>query len=312
MKCSQLVRIHLIFFQLLGFCPLRVCDFLKKDTLQESVVQKISVGWSYLLVAVLIVQTWIAYRYEHVIFFTVDFFGKFNDLVKFIAISIACYTIQLDSIYRRHQSTIFWENCYELQCTQKSILKDGSKILNIKDFFVKFYGFAVIFFVVEYNVAPVFQHNDSMCNFRLIYLPTLFMARFYFIYYLMYIEIVKTNVKTLNQELELLVTLSNMSINSNNSHHLNNFIAKRLNGAKTFYALLYQMTEWINESFGWAILATFLSSFVELFSNSYWIYWRVYNRFTQYFIGIDSSLNLQIFKKIIFYQNIVLQWGRRS
>lgn len=284
MHVPQLVRIHFKVFQLLGFCPLREFNLSKRGRFKNSIISSI---WSCLLLGILLFQTGIAYHFDKVVFSSEDLFSKFNNILKFVVISIVSYTVQIISIVRRHESFHFWESYNNLCRNHKIIIRDTNRILSINMFFVKIYVYIILCVIAEINVEPLFKIGSFQTTyfFRILYLCPMIVLRFHYFYYLMYVEILRANLRTLNEEVELIIKLSKMSTRTSKNHRLDNFVLERLKGAQSFYNLIYEMADWVNESFGWTLLANFLNSFVQLLSDSYWIYWQLYKRFTFYLFG---------------------------
>lgn len=211
------------------------------------------------------------------IFYSRDSFGKINDTFKYCGIAIAYYSIIVETVWRRTEHVQFWRRVVQIKWDAAQRAHRHSDELHFampRRLVRQFGGMGLLVFLVEMTVVPLIISNQQSLNFWVIYSLTLLMSRVRHLQLIFYVD-------TLDRELEVLAVELGKVVNYSRfttvSPAMADFIVSRIKWAQWNYSLIYDMSQDINEIFGWSQLANFLHSFVQILADLYWMYWRFYN-----------------------------------
>lgn len=134
---TTLFRCYLNLFQLLGLCPV---VFSHSRKLNSSVLILIS----FLHISLLTLVVIFVYAFSRFIFFYDGSFGQFNDTFLYIVVTIAYYSIIIESYLKRGTQSNIWKLL--ARCHQTDLLDgiDHCKLWNPKEFNNYFIGLSCL------------------------------------------------------------------------------------------------------------------------------------------------------------------------
>lgn len=222
-------------------------------------------------------QLIVVIQLHNLIFYSRDLFGMINDTFKYCGVAVAYYTVIIETVLRRSEHVKFWQSVIRIRWDQAKREHKHSAALEIamsRRLVVQFVGTALAMFLVELTVVPLIINNQQSLNFWAVYSLSLVLSRLRHLQLIHYVDTLDQELILLADELEKVVTYFRFDTISS---AMADYIVSRIKWAQWNYSLIYDMSQHINEIFGWSQLANFLHSFVQILADLYWMYWRFYN-----------------------------------
>lgn len=140
--------------------------------------------------------------------------------------------------------------------------------------FVKGY-FSLLLLIESYRIPFISQRSQSF-NYWSLYVTLLIVARSRHMQYIFYLNIVNRQLHLLLQELQRIEEFSKYNrtkLSSPSKYSYNKFLCRRLFLAREYYSLIFEISVNINDTFGWSHLVNLTHSFVQILTDSYWLYY---------------------------------------
>lgn len=187
------------------------------------------------------------------------------------------WVIIIESYARRNIQQKFW-NTYKyidqhhVKC-KKSLLRTYK---------IKFIEFFSVVTIIQIIFMCYFTHYvGNYYFFRFSYLVSQIVYHYRVFYYLFYLELIEFELKTIKIELETIA-----KITQRNDSNDENFNVNCLKKIQNHYQLIFELTEFLNQIFGWSNFATILYCFHLPLTDLNWGLWELHKRTATYIIGI--------------------------
>lgn len=197
--------------------------------------------------------------YTTILLTNVVYFAEVVNVSLQYSIPVLTYlTIILESLLQQHEHLRFWnvyqrilyEFCYEtafLNAFIKSIFRTIAPVLVISIWFN--YSFAASFrSIIVFVVVMFYFFMLMICQIRVFY-------------YLMCLEIVHFQIRTIDNTLKTIKCIPSLTIR-----------IRKLTWVRQYYNCVYEMMKHLHDVFGWSHAALVLYSFYSLLTNINWFY----------------------------------------
>lgn len=280
-------RLLIIIYQLLGFCPIAI----QSDP--QTASRSIFALTTPIHLVLATIQLSMVLRFHNHIFFSRDAFGRVNDTTKYCGVAIAYYTICIESFVRRRLHLQFWQRFERMHARDEpphvNKTADDEHPLHIdRRILWQLCGFHVLLVLIELIMLPIIMYDQQSINFWLLYSWTVLMTRLRHWHFVHYVGRVETELHVIVKRMQCIAdysmltparsqaTAGKMGNPLAGDECWQRFVGRRIRWAQRRYDALHETAEDVNEMFGWSQVANCLHSFVQLLSDMYWVYWRVY------------------------------------
>lgn len=135
-----------------------------------------------------------------------------------------------------------------------------------------------MFYVIHYAYVAIAKRNCYFFGLTYSFIILMYQNRVF--YYLLYLNIVETELQIIGQEVNQFNNVFQMKTDSKLTTRnclLLKFNVDRLKWIREYYRNVHGLCECINETFGWSNFLTIINSFTIIVSHLNWIYWRYFN-----------------------------------
>lgn len=268
---SRSFRVLMFLYHCFGICPTKI----KEDGPSLMVPGLVCMSILHLVLAT--VQLNVVIQLHDFIFYSRDTFGMMNDTFKYCGVAVAYYSIIIETVVRRSEHVHFWHSVIQIKwdaARREHKHSIGIELLMPRRLVLQFGGLVLLIFMVELILVPIMINNQQSLNFWAVYFFSLMLSRFRHLQLIHYVDTLDRELMELAKELQKIVSYSRIDTIS---PAMADFILARIKWAQWNYSEIYDMSQNINEMFGWSQLANFLHSFIQILADLYWIYWRFYN-----------------------------------
>lgn len=196
-----------------------------------------------------------------------DFLTKTNVVLKLCGIFIGAWFIVIESYWKRPSQRKFWQIYHRIGIEFKGVNYKtalGTYFLKFGLFFVISAGVSVQHLV---GLITVFDKKSLPLLFSFFFLMVMEEMRIF--YYLFYVSLLHHHLSEIEMEMKSLADSSEHRAIS----------PQRLRWVRMYYDLVYEVSNCMNDVFGWSQFSSVLYSFVRLVSDLNWIYWQIHNGF---------------------------------
>lgn len=292
-------RVQMFLYRIFGMCPTKI----RENGPSAWTPGLIFVSFMHLLITT--AQLNVVIQLHDFIFYSRDTFGMLNDTFKYCGVAVAYYTIIIETVFRRSEHVQFWQRVIQIKWDAAKLEHKHSNVLHLtmpRRLLFQFGGTALLVILVELAIVPLMINNQQSLNFWVVYSFSLGLSRLRHLQHNHYVNTLDQELIVLAKELQKVVSYSRFD---SISPEMADYIVGRIKWAQWNYSLIYDMSQNINEIFGWSQLANFLHSFVQILADLYWIYWRFYNEshysFSRKQIVCYENNRLTLFKPLIGY-----------
>lgn len=270
---SRSFRVQMFVYHAFGLCPTK---------LEEHGPSFMTPGLVFVSILHLVLATAqlnVVIQLHDFIFYSRDTFGMINDTFKYCGVAVAYYSIIIETALLRSEHVRFWQSLIQIKWDAAKREHKHSVALKLempRRLVLQFGGTALVMFLVELTLVPLMINNQQSLNFWGVYSLSLVLSRIRHLQLIHYVDILDRELIGLAKEMQQVVNYSRFDTIS---PAMADFIVSRIKWAQWNYSLIYDMSQNINEMFGWSQLANFLHSFVQILADLYWIYWRFYNEY---------------------------------
>lgn len=209
-----------------------------------------------------------------------DDLGKANDMVKFVC-GLLVYWISIFEMYSsRSAQQRFWQRINDIDrqcCSHRSLIQSGYLL---KVLFLH----TTILYIFCNHLRKVFVCGVDYLYFFYSYDLILFIFLNRVFYYLFFVELIKHELGTIENELKIMKRLR-CDRNASNYQRLywkrfqshRHFEYERFKWIRVYYRLIHGISLHLNETFGWSNGLTILYAFQLTLTDVNWFYWKWYN-----------------------------------
>lgn len=280
MSPEEYMHMFFYFFQLCGNCPISLKG--QKKT-AEYLFLFISILYVFIIFGILFV----CYKYEDHMFHNLDPAGKFSDVLQFLAPIFAHLIILIESIFNRSIEKGIWKKISNLE---KIIIKSNQKYYDeinykfYKNFLLRFVVMNLIGTLPEiYIIVSIKNTGPEWVRTWYGRILSFYMTRSVIIQIILYIDFITSRLQILNKELLLMFKTMEFTGNFNklNFNLQYEIIAKQ----KRLNYLLYEISQGINERFGWSLVMIMANFFLCITVDLYFIYLKIHYESPYFFVG---------------------------
>ena len=258
-KIAKLLKLIFIFF---GLHPIPL-DYENKMT-DKPFAEKLLKLWSIFLMITRVVVFLAVIYYQDLIFYDRDSVGKINDVLKFTMVYFAYVVIIVESIINKNRLKIIYckFKSFRFECKVLNINYDQYMDEMLKDYIKKIIYLFVFFIFVEYNVTTHIG-RQMWVNFYAVNIISTFCCRFRHMQHVYYIDLIRSHILMLKNELQKIVDQSNAGYLSTNKEFYELSLEK-LQAIKRGYGQIWDITNNINDLLTWSQAANFTHNFVQM------------------------------------------------
>lgn len=223
--------------------------------------------WTRMIMAAQIISSCFLYAFVW-INFNESFYDGFdllsivNDVVKFSGAVIGFWFIVVESYCQRHVQRKFWQIYRQIRIDFNPIDRDaifGSYLIKFGEFFM-----VAIYNEVNNFVAWITETNFY---FAVSYFGLMMMHYMRIFHYLFFIHLLDHQLNEVELQMKLMADISENGMISRD----------RLKSIRVYYDLVHELSDCINEVFGWSNIVSVLYCFLLLAVDLNWTYWRLHN-----------------------------------
>lgn len=139
----------------------------------------------------------------------------------------------------------------------------------------------MLLFLTECYRMPFTLNKNQSLNFWSLSTILLIVSRIRHMQYIFYLNIVNRQLHLMFEELKRIEEYSKYNrtkLDRSLRDSYNRFLCRRLILAREYYSLIFEITNNINDAFGWSHLVNLTHSFVQILTDVYWFYWNTDNQ----------------------------------
>lgn len=194
-----------------------------------------------------------------------DFLSIANNVIKLGGAFIGYWIIFVESYCKRPVQRKFWQIYRQI----RSDFCRSDHVLVFGNYFVKFGLFFIITAVIEVkqSLQLISMLNGTTLYFAFSYFALMIGHEMRVFHYLFFIHLLDQQLDNVGIEMKVLADASEIGTISRN----------HLKWIRMHYDLVYELSNCVNEVFGWSNIATVLYLFLQLVTDLNWTYWAIHN-----------------------------------
>lgn len=232
--------------------------------------------WPFIHIILLSTITILIRCYSKFVFFDGDLIGILTDVIQIAAPFCAHFIVIIVSLCSLWQQTKIWHLHGKIDVALMSLRfnVDQYTTTAIRQYFRKSFATYCICFAIEMRIIVYIGQNNIWRNHWLASIYSLIVCRSFHLWYILYVDYVSCRIEIINMELIRIGNRHNLLRlrNSNDSAAT----VREIRVLKRVYSRLWKIGDLMEQSFGWAQLATVTSDFVRCTVNLYWNYAAYY------------------------------------
>lgn len=279
MSPEEYMYMFFCYFQICGNCPISLKG-------QKKIAEVLFSLISILYIIIIFGIFFIFYSYRDHIFHNYDPSGYFNEILQFVAPILAHLVILLESIFNRTIEKSIWR---KIESLEKIVSKSNKNYDEInlkfyKNFLLKFIALNVIGTLPEiYIIVSTKTSNPEWARTWYGRLLSFYMTRSVIIQIILYIDFITTRLQILNKEMFMLIR--NMESSWIILKQKNSFQYEIICKQKRLNYLLFEISQSVNERFGWTLVMIMANFFLCITVDFYFIYLKIHYSSDFYFVG---------------------------
>lgn len=260
------IQFQLYTFNLCGFCP----EILAPKIFKRNC--RIALFLVHLLILCANIALTAEYFQNNLNYF--DFIEKANDALKMFSSVIAYAFVIIESYTKRQTQQNFWKT---FQCIQENYCYRQRTIS--RNYYLKFVAFFIYNVFIQYFLLrwSILQNKPNFLKYWFGYILILTNHQMRVFYYLFYMELLRTELNFVNQELTVIVMKDLKGLRRFQNRVHRSFVCKRLIWVREYYRLIFELSCLLNHSFGWSHITSITFSFFLFISDFNWGLWYIYN-----------------------------------
>lgn len=223
--------------------------------------------------------------YQEHIFFSKNIIGKFTDVIQLQSPIISHMVAILESLWTQKAQNDIWnkiilsKNCMK-GFQSVSIQKDKKK------YFRKFCFLLIAGLLSEISILILVRNNVVYSRLFYCKLFSETIGRLANLQKILYIDLICNRLHNLNEELEYISNLSQISFNK----RCDLKIHEKLKKIKKCHSIFWEMSQSINERFGFSMLFSITNYFICLTVDLYWIIFH-FGRVCKFILVLSDMCN---------------------
>lgn len=191
-----------------------------------------------------------------------DFLSIVNDVVRFSGAGLGFWAVIVESYCKRHVQRKFWQIYRQIRIDFNPIDRD----VMFRTYLIKFGEFFVVAIFNE-MINFVEWFTDTNFFFAISYFSSMMMHYMRIFHYLFFIHLLDHQLNEVELQMKLMADNSEIGIISRDC----------LKSIRIYYDLVHDLSDCINEVFGWSNIVSVLFVFLRLAVDLNWTYWRLHN-----------------------------------
>lgn len=265
MLSSRIVHI-LNFFDAFGYCT-------ESSALINYQKIKFLIVFGHFVLAVLFTL----YQFQIVFEFypLIGLLAVANELVQYVFGLCTYWLIIFESFLNRQAHRCFW------QIVQRTHTFHSNQFMHFYGYLwqlIEFFFITILLYLLMYWLSALPQSSSIF-----VYLVLITMCQIRVFYYLFLLGILNSQLKAIENEI---ITIKNISQFQRDSKYPVSLQLKRFKSVADYYQCVIEMTQLLNEIFGWSQIATVLFCFFTFMTNLNWLCYSDFHELsTVQFIG---------------------------
>lgn len=258
-KFAKLLKLIFIIFGLHPI-PLDYENKTKDKPFAESIIKL----WSIFLMLTRVVIFLVVIYYQDQIFYDRDSVGKINDILKYAMVFLAYIVIIFESMINKNRLKIIYRKlkCFRYECEILHINYAQYNDEMLKEYIRKVFCLAIFYVFIEIKVTTNIGRK-MWINFWIVNIIPTSCCRFRHMQHVYFIEIIRSHVLMLKNELQKIVNTSNVICLSTKKESYETSLAK-LQAIKRGYGQIWDITNNVNDLLTWSQAANFTHNFVQI------------------------------------------------
>lgn len=233
------------------------------DSKNQKLIRNFCVFLNLLFLSIIISVTVI---FEKYIFFSKNIIGKFIDVIQLQAPIISHMVAILESLWTKNAQNNIW-----IKIIQSNNLLNGFKSISIKEdkkkYFKKFCILLLIGVLSDLTILYLIKENKTYSKLWYCKIVSESIGRLANLQKILYIDLISNRLHSVNVELKYISKLSEISFHEKCDLK----IYEKLKKIKNCHSLFWEMSQSINERFGFSMLFSITNYFICLTVDLYWI-----------------------------------------
>ncbi|XP_035914936.1 putative gustatory receptor 39b [Anopheles stephensi] len=266
----QLLSAAFILFKLFGFIPFsfECYTFKLKPTGATETLLHLPVV-QFLFYATVF---WLSLKYRANIFYTDLQILSVNDILKYGSLMLAVFVTLIFTVLQRNTHRSTWDMLELIRNTARLKLVQAFT----HHYLWKFYSYLVFSVMIEALVLHSIFKSPSDVAYWLVILVLHAFLRLRHLFHMCFIDVLKVHLQQLHYGLvEIGEYVGELRVHRQDSDAYREMYHRcidRLLELKRLYGQLWELSDRINRTFGWAQICNFTANFVQLSCDLYWCY----------------------------------------
>lgn len=204
------------------------------------------------------------------IFYTQDSLAMTNNVLKYLTTNFACNVIVFESVINQSKiNTAFGKfRDFEIICQKMGVDLSEFKRRFLKKYTIKFMFLALVTITFNGRLIYGIIVHQQWFNYWKFTLISITVCKLRHIQLLYFSELISTYLSILKKELKKMKTESKVDLHFGDSQKNLN----KLETIKSGYGIIWEASNYINDSFIWSIVANFVHDFIQIACDLIWIF----------------------------------------
>lgn len=215
--------------------------------------------------------------------------ASFNNVLKFFSLTLTHVVTVVESVYVRQNFVEIWKRVNSIDEMLENIIQDYNKTRKefLKATSRKIIVCLLLMTAIELTIIIKIHAIKDWSLIWWVLITPLTFSRLRHLQHTFYIDLLASRFRTMKKELSQIVKLTKLDhskIIPRNLHFYDGMF-RRINTIKNVYNITWEMSLFINRSFGLSQLVNLLQNFIQLTCDLYLVYSFLYNNSLEYIIG---------------------------
>lgn len=230
--------------------------------------------WCYFHIILFFVVHFTIVCYYRDILYIGDRFGTLNDFIKIAIVGISHIVILIETAKNQTLSSKFFQAYIKLHQQWADYKKSKNELRIYKKFFLLTLFYILVLCGTDFYYAYEIRDRRQWIFLFIANEPSIWICRFRFIQISMYLNMITMEILQLNREtMKLAKETQKRQLNYDDK-----LICRKLHKFMQNYQQIFVMVELFKKCCSMSCLVIFVSAYVKILSDCYWIYWVIYNR----------------------------------
>ncbi|XP_055842745.1 gustatory receptor 8a [Episyrphus balteatus] len=286
-KIGSVLLWVIYIFRIFGFCPISIHQNPQKNSLKA----KFILLWSFIVLAAYNTLILTVYTNYSIFLYIEERFALFNDTLKVTVTCISFNVSAIQSLTSRMHERNFWKFYIKLRSFRRPLVENMTFWEQLGEhwsFIWKFGGLLVINIVFHVSYALLYTTMPYQLQmFWIMYTPFTIVIGIRNAQYILYMNLIRLEVKSLNKDLDTLVEFTNMHFSYETFPHFEEFVRRRLVEKQRIYQLIFEMNECFQKACNWSMVFHLLRGYTRMLVDGYYCAWSVIS--TGFLLNYDED-----------------------